>query len=810
MATLQHIETKTNCFHCGDEVKTRSFILDEKQFCCQGCQTVYSILSDNKLGDYYRISPNAGTKQANFQESKFDYLDDANVIASLLDFKDDSLAKITFHIPVMHCASCVWLIENLYKLNKGIISARVNLMRKEVVVMYNHNEISLRELVILLARTGYEPAINLGNEEGEKKTVSNKKIYYQLGIAGFCFGNVMLLSLPDYFDFTGEFHASMGSFVGFVMLVLALPVLFYSDLDYLKSAYAALKNRVVNLDVPISLGIVALFGVSVYEIVSHTGAGYLDSFTGLIFFLLLGKAFQQKTFDTLSFERDYKSYFPISITLKGANNTETTVPVNNLKVGDRMLIRNIELSPADAMLLKGRALIDYSFVTGESVPVEKVYGEIIYAGGRQVGEVVELEVIKSVKQSYLTQLWNNEAFTKVKETFFTSLVNSNSKRFTTIVLSIASIAAIYWYNVQGLEMAAKVFASVLIITCPCALALSTPFTLGNAMRIFGRKKMYLKNTAVIEEMAAIDTIIFDKTGTLSDTSQSEVVWYGTETLNDYQLMLVKSVLRQSTHPLSRSIYEQLKAEISEVANFQEFAGKGLIATVDNKEVKIGSSAFVNGEKMFSSQTAVYVSIEGKVLGNFALNHSYRNGLENMIADLKGNYRLFVLSGDNNREEGALKAIFGNEVPLYFEQKPEDKLKFVADQKAKGYKVMMVGDGLNDAGALKMSSIGVSITENVASFSPACDVILEASMLGKLASFLKFSKQSVNVIKACYAISLIYNLVGITITVQGKLSPVFTAILMPLSSITIMLFTTGLVSYVAYKLFNLNKNALWKF
>jgi len=618
----------------------------------------------------------------------------------------------------------------------------------------------------------------------------------------------MLLSLPDYFDFTGDFHKTLGQNVGYLMIVLSLPVLFFSDLDYLKSAYRGFQQRIMNLDVPISLGIVALFGVSVFEILTHTGGGYLDSFTGLIFFLLLGKSFQQKTFDTLSFDRDYKSYFPISVTLK-KNGTETTIPVNNLKTGDRIIVHNNELIPADAILLGGKAMIDYSFVTGEAAPVAKVLGEIIYAGGRQVGEAIEMEVVKDVSQSYLTQLWNNEAFNKEKDSHLTSLVNRNSKRFTLVVLSIALVAAIYWLTQADITTAVKVFASVLIIACPCALALSTPFTLGNSLRIFGKNKLYLKNASVIEDFAAIDTIVFDKTGTLTNTAASTVEFFspslalpkngeGRLMLNEYQLMLVKSLLRHSTHPLSQTIYKHIKAELTEVVDYEEIVGKGLVGFVDGHEVKIGSSSFVNGSKLFSEQTSVHISIDRQQMGYYALSNAYRTGLEGLIAKLNAKYRLIVLSGDNDREMKALQEIFGAETPIYFNQSPQDKLAFVEAQKLAGHKVMMIGDGLNDAGALKASDVGVSVTEHISNFSPACDAILDASSFEKLYDFMRFSMKSVNVIKACYAISLTYNIVGLSVAVQGQLSPVFAAIFMPVSSITVMLFTTIMTNIIWQK------------
>ena len=273
------------------------------------------------------------------------------------------------------------------------------------------------------------------------------------------------------------------------------------------------------MDIPIALGIISIFLVSSWEIFSVTGAGYFDSLGGLIFFLLLGKTFQQKTFDHLSFERDYKSYFPIAVTRKNKDQEEN-IAFNKIEVGDRLIIHNEEIIPADSLLLNSHTHVDYSFVTGESTPIKKVAGEIIYAGGKQKGGVIEVEVTKKPSQRYLTQLWNKHQDQHTSNSL-DLLSNKVSKYFTIVVLGIAFLAAAYWLP-AGMEKSLHVFTSVLIIACPCALALSIPFTMGNATRILGNNKFYVKNLSVIEDITTIDYIIFDKTGTLTEVNKSKI------------------------------------------------------------------------------------------------------------------------------------------------------------------------------------------------------------------------------------------------------------------------------------------------
>ena len=487
-------DIKLKCFHCGEPCPDDLINLGDKYFCCSGCKLVYEILEENKLCKYYEIDKKAGISLKNsskMQGSRFDFLDDSNIVNKLVDFSDGEISTVTFFIPQIHCSACIWLLENLHKLNKGIIYTRVDFLQKKLFVKYNLSEVTLRSIVELLSSIGYEPKISLDDLEIKHKTGSNKKLYYRIGIAGFCFGNIMLLSFPEYLSLNNILDVSYRSFFGYLNILLSLPVILYCSSYYFQNAFTGLKQRKINIDFPVSLGLSVLFLRSVFEVVTQTGSGYFDSLAGLVFFLLIGKIFQAKTFDVLNFERNYKSYFPISVTVKKSVN-ESARPVSKLKEGDRIIIRNQELIPADAILFNGKANIDYSFVTGESIPVEKVAGEIIYAGGKQVGNAIELEVIRTVSASYLTQLWNNDAFVKKDETRFDSMVNTVGKYFTLVVLTIAFGAFILWFPVS-LSRAIFAFTSILIVACPCGIALTSPFTLGNAMRILARNKFYVKN-----------------------------------------------------------------------------------------------------------------------------------------------------------------------------------------------------------------------------------------------------------------------------------------------------------------------------
>jgi len=795
------------CYHCGDTCPEPAIAHQEKSFCCNGCKTVFDILNENDLTYYYDLQATPGKTPLDF-EGRFDYLDNQNIIDQLLEFDEQETQVVSFVIPNIHCSSCIWVLENLDKLHPAVKSGLVNFPQKSIRISYDSSEICLKELVLLLCRIGYEPNISLEDFSKKEKNI-DRSLIYKLGVAGFAFGNIMFLSFPEYFE-VNEFWLDEFKFLfRWLMFVFALPVVFYSARDYFISAYKGLRVGILNIDVPIAIGILVLFLRSTLEIIMDWGTGFFDSMVGLVFFLLLGKFFQQKTYAFLSFERDYKSYFPIAVTqliksesavdedtcVSQSEPTETKrielqTPVYEIQPGDRILIRNHELIPTDGILMKGNALIDYSFVTGEAAPVAKKLGDKIYAGGKQKAGIIEIDVTKAVEQSYLTQLWNNEVFSKTKATPFENLTDQISRRFTISILSIAFVATIIWLFLDP-SKAFNVFTAVLIIACPCAIALAAPFTLGNMLRIFGKQQLYLKDSSLIEQMAQIDTVVFDKTGTLTSHQKNLIVYKGV-TLTENEQQVLTSTLRASNHPLSRALYEMLQSQgICTLDNFSEVTGKGVVGVYGSTSVKAGSYAFVGrGEQEEdATNTEVHVSSNDEYKGSYVFYNNYREGMEALFSEMSNTAELVILSGDNDGEKNYLKSILPESAKLKFNQKPDDKLNFIEALQQQGKKVMMIGDGLNDAGALAQSNIGIAVSENVNVFSPACDGIIDASKLKELPAFMSLSKASVRVIKYAFIFSLFYNLIGLGFALTGNLLPVVAAILMPLSSISIVIFTT---------------------
>ena len=788
------------CYHCHTEC-LEEIEFQDKTFCCIGCKTVFQILEQGDLADFYELNKDAGFRPGSIQDFEYDFLELEEIQTKLIAFKEEGLVKIQLHLPQIHCSSCLYLLERLHQIHPGVKQCQVDFTTKQATITFNDEEISLKNLAELLASIGYAPQIKLKDYEEKKADKKDNSLIIKIGVVGFCFGNIMLLSFPEYLGLENGDKSFQKLFNG-LNFVLALPVLLYGARDYLLGAYRSLKMKALMLDVPISIGILALFSRSLYEVYTQTGPGYFDSFAGLIFFLLIGKWFQTRTYNQLNYERDYSSYFPIAVSKLEGTELVTT-PLKSVKIGDRLCIRNNELIPTDAILIGGGAQIDYSFVTGESKSIRKVEGDKLFAGGKNKGTNITVEVIQEVNNSYLTSLWKNPVFNKNNS--HVSFADRVSKYFTISVLLVGLLSAITWYFIDP-SRTAFVLTSVFIVACPCAIALSEPFTYSNTLRLFSQKNFYLRNSSLVADLPAITDIVFDKTGTLTELDEGELVWEGNK-LTEAQKNVIYSIVKNSSHPLSRLIANGLKnATEVEIDEYEEVTSAGISAKTMLGEYKIGSNEFVSVDVKDGS-TRVNISENGILIGAYIVANKYRPGIEDLIHQLRGKYNLHVVSGDNDAEKDRLMELFGSKVNLVFNAKPEDKLIYVKSLQTENKKVLMLGDGLNDAGALKQSDFGISVVEDAFSFSPSSDAILNGASLIELNALLDFGRFSYATVKRSYVFSLMYNITGICFAVSGLLTPLFAAILMPLSSISVVFFVTISTSAFAARKFNNKREKL---
>jgi P-type Cu+ transporter len=786
------------CYHCGQACVDNKIAEGDKVFCCDGCRVVYDLLDSNNLCEYYEVDEHPGQRPLVADTQGFEYLNETEISRKVLEFETADFSRIKFFIPAIHCSSCIWLLENLSMVTPAILKSEVNFSRKTVSIDFNPKKIELGSVAGLLSSLGYKPSIT--TDSGTSQQTKQPTIVFKLAVAGFCFGNVMLFSFPEYLGLDPN-DVLLRNVFSWLNLGLSIPVLVYSAGDYFSSAIKSFRQRQINIDVPIAVGLMALFFRSAWDIVTHFGPGYLDSFTGLVFFLLIGRWFQARTYETLAFDRDYKSYFPLAVQRLSDEKWVPTI-IFDLQIGDRIKIRNLEIVPADSVLEVSEALIDYSFVTGEARPVKVSEGEKIFAGGRVLGSPVALTVAKETSQSHLTSLWNNKIFQNKKEGSSRKIIDLAASKFTWIVISIAMATGVYWYVVEPSAMWLTL-TSVLMVACPCALALAAPFTYGSMLRAFGNRQFYLKNAEVVERLSRIDAIVFDKTGTITTGDQPEVSFVGNisgDTLAD-----IKLLAGFSAHPLSNIISRSIDVESNEqVVSFDERKGKGIQGTIRGRQYKLGSAQFVGFRGMATANvTRVFVSINNEIVGYFQIRTAIRENINDMLDNL-GKKCVALLSGDNDGDRPAMSRLFPPHVKLLFNQQPQNKLAFIKRLQEQGKKVLMVGDGLNDGGALMQADVGIAITDDTALFTPACDGILQGGQLRLLDRFMSLSKTSTVILKSAFIISFCYNAIALAFAVTGHLTPLIAAVLMPISSISVVSFSTFTTNYFSSKKISISK------
>ncbi|MBL7942774.1 MAG: heavy metal translocating P-type ATPase metal-binding domain-containing protein [Flavobacteriales bacterium] len=775
-------EESLRCYHCGEDCSQQPVRSSDKIFCCDGCKLVYELLQENNLCSYYQFESYAGVSAKNATRARFAYLDDPKAIDALVSYKDDQRQVVTFHLPSVHCSSCIWLLEHLYRLNPGILQSRSDFLRKEVTVHYDPRQVTLRQAAELLSMIGYTPHIQLNSLEGTE-VKKDRDPFIRIAVAAFCFSNIMLLSFPEYFGMREEGQQSMQIVFAWLSLAISLPALLYSGRGFFTTAWKGLRTGVLNIDAPIALSIAVTFARSVYEIVSQTGAGYLDSMTGIILFMLLGRFAQDKTQRNLQFDHTYKSFFPVAVTIEEGG-SEKSALLPDLKPGQRIIVRSGEIIPTDVLLEQGEARIDYSFVTGESMPVHVAAGERIYAGGKQTGPELRATVLNKVEEGQLASMWRGSHNDTAPTTGFQDVI---AKYFSLVLILLAITSFIFWYPTSPAK-ALHAFSSVLIVACPCALLLAYTFTNAAVLRLMRQHRMYLRDATILYKMYGVKKVCFDKTGTLTNDRQ-EVHYEGND-MNESELNRVYSLVRNSQHPLSKAIAGHLHGlDKLNVKDYREQEGSGIEGIVDGTRVKAGNHHWVGLNGNDDGKTRVYISIEGRVRGSFVVNRMLREDAGGVFDRLRKNYSLAVLSGDGEGDRERIAAI-APDVPTHFRCTPADKASIIRESQEKNQPVAMIGDGLNDIVAFGQSDVAIAVTDDANNFSPACDVILSGQSFRRIPELFKLAASARKIVIATFILSLLYNVVGLQFAVRGELSPLIAAILMPISSISIILVTTG--------------------
>jgi len=705
------------------------------------------------------------------------------------EMPESSMTVQTWVLPDMHCVQCVRSLEILPEHVEGVWQAEVHFPSKSVRVAFDPARISEDDLESRFRAMGFPPLPI--HDAPTSRTL--RPLIARLAVAGFAFGNVMMMSLADYVG--GPTFQASGFERGFKVwsMVLTLPVLLFSAAPFFQRAWAGIRQRSLNLDMPVALGILTLTAQSLWM----DGLGYFDSLAGLVFFLLLGQWYQSMSQSRLMREHSLDEWLPLKVTRVADDGTAALVPLADVDAGMTLRLFHGEIVPADGRLAsRDDASLDLAFLNGESLPKTVRHGEPIHAGSRNVGPALDLVVAKAVHQSDLMRMWNSEAFQKDLRSSLLTPIDQVAQHFTWVVLALASLGWLAWW--PDATMAWTVFASVLIVACPCALALSIPFAYGATARHLAARGFFLKHTDVVERFAQIRDVVFDKTGTLTTSSGFAVQWHPAENAEAEALEAAVGLARQSAHPLSRALVTWAGTGVASVpiTSYNERPGQGLEGHFQGSTWRLGSAAFTGGVDPRSAEgTWVHLTRDGQHEGVFFLTRPLRPDAARLLQSLRDQgHPLHLLSGDGDGEASRFAPWF-DALNMHFHQSPQAKMAYVArlDHAA------MVGDGLNDAGALRTATLGLAVADELYAFTPSADALVEASSLAKLPEAIALAAAARRTVKLLLAVSVAYNVVGLGFALQGWLTPLVAAVLMPLSSLTVVVLALARAKRAARKL-----------
>jgi Cu+-exporting ATPase len=789
------------CYHCGTECSNQDHTAGDKIFCSESCRNAYAIIEKNGLTRYYEIHPHPGLRQAQGpgEKERFDFLDLPEIRNEVLRYSDGKQSHLYFYLPQMHCSACVWLLEQLPKMNRGIVRVQVHFSEKRLYIVYNEEQTSLRRIVELLAGLGYEPLLNLPPGSHGRQERSARLRIIKIGVAGFCFANIMMLNLPEYLSGSSVAETRLGFLFNVVILLLSLPAFLYSALEFYQRAWTGLKAGLPNIDLLVSLALILLFGRSLYEMQAGIGNGYLDSMSGIVFFLLISRFIHERSMESLIFQRDHTSFFPIAVMAR-RNGEVIPIPVEKIQTGDLIYIHNQEIVPVDSILVRGKASLDYSFVTGESDKSFAEAGDRVFAGARQTGAQIVLSALRAVEQRYLNELWNRsfDANTEQEEQRHREQLG---KYFTVAVLLLAGTAAGYWFFQHQHERMWNALTTVLIVACPFALLFASHFTSGHLLRILSQNRLYLRHPDVLGAIAQTQHVVLDKTGTLTEGARNQVHYFG-QPMSPELSLRVYSLARQSTHPISLAIYHsgQLREPL-EVVHFKTTEGGGIEAWLEEHHLKMGSAEFIGvDEPHHTHGTCTHIREDGRYIGYFLVRQQYREKLEDSLQDLQSDYEVSIISGDNDGERAYLSALLHHPENIHFRFNPWEKRQYIERlQRERGCPTLMIGDGFNDAGALRQANAGIAVTENKNNFTPSCDAILDGSAFWKLPRMLRLIRDGRRINSIIFGYSVVYNVAASWFALSGLLSPVIASFLMPANSLSIIFLAWALTSFSASRL-----------
>ncbi|MFY4742199.1 heavy metal translocating P-type ATPase [Aliarcobacter butzleri] len=803
--------SKIKCNHCHLEFDKNIMIEDnDLNFCCKGCQGVYHLLKSDGLESFYEKLGNKTIAPPievfNDDITKFDSL---NFYDNYVSKTKEGFNQIDLIIEGIHCAACVWLNEKILFDTKGIVEANINFTTNKARIIWDDDILKLSQIILKIRSIGYNAYAYDSSVADIAASKAKQDYFVRIMVAVVCTMNIMMLSVAKYTGFFTGITPEVMQMIHLGEFILSTPVLFYSGWVFYKGAYYGLKNKMVTMDLAVSTGATLSYIYSLTILLGAKGDSYFDSVAMIITFVLVGKYLEvigkKSAVDTLD---KIKSTLPLEAVIINGNEKKV-VALNSVNIGDIVEIKAGDKVPVDGKVISGNGSFDESTITGESIPVYKKVGDAVFSGTINLDSLIHFEVTKNFKNSTFSSIvslledsLNSKPSIQIK-------ANKISRGFSATILSLAFATFLVWYffgldlgfiyeGTNQFERSFIVAVSVIVIACPCALALATPMASLVGISELAKKGLLFKEAKFIETLAVASSVVFDKTGTLTK-GELNVVKARILDDNIHKLNLLYSLIDSSTHPVSLSIKRYLEKnynlELKKLENVKNIEAKGMSATyknVDEKEFEIlGGNVELLREfgiyyKFDSSRTVYLFAINKRVIATFELEDEIKDGSKELINYLQNkNIEVIMLTGDNEQVASKIAKELGIKKYLSH-QTPVSKADFIKELKKQNKVVVMVGDGVNDSVALSSSDVAIAMGNSADISLAVSDVVLLNSTLKSLKEAFVISNKTYKHIKQNLAFSLLYNATTVPLAMAGFVIPLIAALSMSLSSLIVVL------------------------
>lgn len=774
------------CFHCGLSTNNPISIHkdEEKSFCCHGCLTVFQIIEESKLDQYYSIKKESDPTlfiPATESIKNFKYFDDPSFHSEYIKEKDGE-KSIKLYLEGVHCIACLWLIEKIPQILKGVVKAQFD-FDNSVAHISVRPGLPLSEVAKLLDKLGYPPH-PIKNEDEVSKLKANEERSYliRLGIAMACMGNILLFSISIYAGLEGGLKQTFN----WLSFIISLPVVSYCALPFYRGALSTLRQKKLNMDLPISVALIAGTASGLLSLITGIGETYFDSLTSLVFLLLLSRycllKIRQRGVTSSNLEY-FSSFGNVCVLNNLTDKKKNFILAKYVQKGDLVLIKESEMIPADGEILEGSAFLNTSLLTGESLPIKTGPAKPVFSGTVVSSGEVIMRVTFTGTQTKLGKILSNVKLSQTKQSPFATLSERVSRYFVFLVFLI-SIATIINFWLQGMTIVGINRAlTLLIVTCPCALALATPLALTAAIQKLLKKGIILKSEDVVEKMSNAKNIYLDKTGTLTEGNFQVLSW---TKLTDMDFIdIVWTLEKRASHPIASALKSFIEKSFHpieiEMDDWLETPGFGVQAQIKGEHYSINRSPSYSGVgtsiSLFKNKSPVL---------NIILKDKARPDTKQIIANLKEKgLRPIILSGDSRSVVDDLANEVGVDlIEAHSEISPEGKLELLTKDQSS----IMVGDGANDAMALSKASIGIAVKGSLDISLEAADIYFTKTGISSLNHLIRTSRTAIRVIKINMVFSLLFNLAGGYLALSGIITPLIAAVLMPLSSLSVLLST----------------------